>query len=59
LITSHHSSAMPERAEPAVGAHAALAVYTPAPAAAPAAKAVPGRPGDAPDASTKGWVRYP
>ncbi|MEY3789585.1 MAG: hypothetical protein RLZ09_421, partial [Pseudomonadota bacterium] len=59
LITSHHSSAMPERAEPTVEAHAAHAVHAPAPAAAPAPKAVPGRPGDAPDASTKGWVRYP
>jgi uncharacterized protein (TIGR02246 family) len=59
LISSHHSSAMPERAEPVVEAHAAHAVHAPAPAAAPVAKAVPGRPGEAPDASTKGWVRYP
>jgi uncharacterized protein (TIGR02246 family) len=59
LISSHHSSAMPERAEPVVEAHAAHAVHAPAPAAVPVAKAVPGRPGEAPDASTKGWVRYP
>jgi uncharacterized protein (TIGR02246 family) len=59
LITSHHSSAMPERAEPTVEAHAAHGVQAPAPATAPVAKAVPGRPGEAPDASTKGWVRYP
>ena len=58
LITSHHSSGMPERAETTVEAHAAHAVHAPVPASAPATKAVPGRPGEAPD-STKGWVRYP
>jgi len=49
---------MPERAETTVEAHAAHAVHAPVPASAPATKAVPGRPGEAPD-STKGWVRYP
>jgi hypothetical protein len=50
LITSHHSSAMPETADLVVQPHSDHA---------PSAKAVPGRPADASEASTKGWVRYP
>jgi hypothetical protein len=50
LITSHHSSAMPETADLVVQPHSDRA---------PSAKAVPGRPADASEASTKGWVRYP
>jgi hypothetical protein len=50
LITSHHSSAMPESAEVGVQSQ---------PDHSPSAKAVPGRPASASEASTKGWVRYP
>ena len=53
LITSHHSSAMPESVEVKADAHAAQASHAPAP------KAIPGRPAEASEASTKGWVRYP
>ena len=50
LITSHHSSAMPERAEAGVEIHAGHA---------PAAKAAPARVNESSEPSTKGWVRYP
>jgi hypothetical protein len=44
---------MPESVEVKADAHAAQANHAPAP------KAIPGRPVEAPEASTKGWVRYP
>jgi hypothetical protein len=61
LITSHHSSAMPERAEAPVEVHPSHTAHAAAPAhaPAPAPKAIPLRPTEAPEASTKGWVRYP
>ena len=52
LITSHHSSAMPEKPEASVEAHAAHAAPV-------AAKAAPAKAAEAPETSTKGWVRYP
>ena len=59
LISSHHSSAMPERAEAPVEVHPSHTAHAAAPAPAPAPKAIPLRPTETPDASTKGWVRYP
>jgi len=50
LITSHHSSAMPERAEASAEVHAGHA---------PAPKAAPARVTESSEPSTKGWVRYP
>jgi uncharacterized protein (TIGR02246 family) len=52
LITSHHSSAMPEKPEAPVEAHASHAAPV-------AAKAAPAKAAEAPETSTKGWVRYP
>lgn len=67
LITSHHSSAMPE--QPQMGhdapvAHAAApAAAAPAPVpvaqAAPAAQAAAAKAVETPVSPTKGWVRFP
>ncbi len=56
LITSHHSSAMPEQV--ATG-HDAPVAQPPAQASAPAAKAQAVAPREDSGPSTKGWVRFP
>ena len=55
LITSHHSSAMPE--QPQMG-HDAPVSHAAAPAAPVAEKAVE-KAAESPASSTKGWVRFP
>ena len=52
LITSHHSSAMPE--QPKMGHDASVSHAAAAPSAPAAAKAA-----EAPANSTRGWVRFP